>query len=862
MTCTLCLVGGTGQRVGAMLGYLNILGAAQPPDRVFVVDADDANAKTLTSLLEYGRSGTTQVTYHSPYGQGQDGARVNDLVAHAGSRFWEVCVEPGDRELGLNKGFYARPQLASLVYNADPDPLRKLCAAIKNSSGSGRPVVIVGSLAGGTGAGLIPSIARRIKETAVGADQPVVGLIFTNYLQLPPPADGNVGVDFAPTTDQLEANSYAGMRHLLDLLKDADGPFDALYVVGTHPAGARTPATDSSKLIVHPHPAFLIASATLADGGSAIQARLKSAMVAGAFAPRLYVFPSQSNGTVSLSSVAYDLHQVTLPAAAEVSAAGGTSGEGLRNALRPCGEETKRLAATPFGKSFSFPAMFTRVRCSPPILKTLRAYETNLMRAARQLETELGLAVGRTPSGDTAAAADTQTAMQRLREYFDKTWGAASTVTETTAESWREVLRPDEQSTMTLTAQRFAQSVARSQIERQAATSVSAGGTECLAPLSLGHGHVPSPCAPLELPDTDVTVVTSLKKDWRLLSKSIARPDSPRDAFAIGKDHWKNPGALQEEWKLLQGLACGYIKLEAIDCDPSDATVPANQFERALASASGTRFHLWLSDTRSQLGLGGFCPDKGPWPAWPTNEVRSYMTHLADDGGHLQGLAWELQSLTWLPHPSRAIRSAAVLRMWCEDTLNALSAIGLGNPFGPWFARVHQRALRELGDAGVHDGNWPQVVKALNDHIATVGPLTVLGDDEQPLPLYFYSFVSMRKARMKLLWDGLKTQALNYRAGEAIDPVYSATVAHFAKGPPNAQGAQRVRTFFDSGYGLVSYTDEPLPMREEAVANGPSWLAWQGLVGVDPQVWSAWVRGRELSTAARSPAAPDQLWLD
>src|SRR5690349_14530191 len=122
MSYTLVLVGGTGQRFGLGLGYLNLLGIAKMPDRIVVVDAEGASrpnpvTTTAAKLLRFGQA-SISFKHIRPYpSNGSTGElTVSHCVETGGSELFPLCYSTDETKLSISDGFYATPKLAALVF--------------------------------------------------------------------------------------------------------------------------------------------------------------------------------------------------------------------------------------------------------------------------------------------------------------------------------------------------------------------------------------------------------------------------------------------------------------------------------------------------------------------------------------------------------------------------------------------------------------------------------------------------------------------------------------------------------------------------------------------------------------------------
>src|SRR5262245_20912606 len=126
MSYTLVLVGGSGQRFGLALGYLNLLGACAMPSHVVVIYAEGAGGAPnrvttqMRARLQFGEPNMTFVE-QLPFSAQDGGAdtAIGDCIANLSeSTLFPLCFSEAEARTSIARGFYAMPKLASVVYHA------------------------------------------------------------------------------------------------------------------------------------------------------------------------------------------------------------------------------------------------------------------------------------------------------------------------------------------------------------------------------------------------------------------------------------------------------------------------------------------------------------------------------------------------------------------------------------------------------------------------------------------------------------------------------------------------------------------------------------------------------------------------
>lgn len=276
MAYDLILVGGTGQRFGLVMGWLNVLGLAEMPRKTLILDAEGVGYKSpvserLRRLLTYAQPVRKTVKHQPPFSGDFESTPWSELD-HPNSDLWRLLFTKHEEALKISRGFMANPKIAATVFaksllTGDETEISRF---LKGGGDDPVPVLIVGSLAGGTGAGLIYSVAKACKRIiGVNPDAPIHGLLFTNYLKVEEQADEDWNARFT-------ANSKFGADFFWDLWKTGSAskfPFDLLTMMG-FPGATLAKAEKEG---VHPFPGFLLGAALVADGCTGFNALVQDA---------------------------------------------------------------------------------------------------------------------------------------------------------------------------------------------------------------------------------------------------------------------------------------------------------------------------------------------------------------------------------------------------------------------------------------------------------------------------------------------------------------------------------------------------------------------------------------------------------
>ena len=176
----------------------------------------DSNA-TLANLIKYGLMGK---------GNARDLARM-------------LFHEREELRMPLNEGYRGRPHVgaAALLAQIESDEFwRSLEDLVQNASRAVR-VFLCGSVFGGTGAAVLPTLARRLRQVADEADRPlfIAGALMLPYFTFPPAEDREANV---ATGHELLLQSQSALQYYHSEMEVGGKPysFDDIYLVGWKPA--------------------------------------------------------------------------------------------------------------------------------------------------------------------------------------------------------------------------------------------------------------------------------------------------------------------------------------------------------------------------------------------------------------------------------------------------------------------------------------------------------------------------------------------------------------------------------------------------------------------------------------------------
>lgn len=194
-------VGGTGQQVAMTLANLVYLKAVPQEFRVKVIDADDSSGgltsrlKTFHGLVDVERP--LPLYPHPLRWNGKVGSPYSTkALAQADAKNFRALMKVGTNSpqadqavfdslfadsaasLDVSRGFYARPTVGASAFAAQGAETIK---ELKADAGNAAKLFFVGSLIGGTGAGVLPSMIEQLVDEKRAADS--FGVFLLNWLK-------------------------------------------------------------------------------------------------------------------------------------------------------------------------------------------------------------------------------------------------------------------------------------------------------------------------------------------------------------------------------------------------------------------------------------------------------------------------------------------------------------------------------------------------------------------------------------------------------------------------------------------------------------------------------------------------------
>lgn len=708
MSYTLVLVGGTGQRFGLALGYLNLLGIAAMPDRVVIVDAEGATSQnqvtaTAERLLRFGQS-NVQIKRILPYpATGGAGATLARCVEHAGSDLFPLCYDPTEAERRIDEGFYAVPKAAALIF-------RSLMRSKKNLFGdeltggvaaasAQRRVFVVGSVVGGTGAGILRELAECYRQ----ARNYVVGIVFGRFFDI---ASGE------PTTADLDRNGRQGCDYLLN--RDPHSPFHVMAMVGPPPDAPLPPPVESRHALPHNFPGLLAALSLLTDGGDELYATVSRTELAenadrDARIRRALAFGARGQGA--------QLHDTDLWFPVR-SAGGQTSYVSLADAVDAAAEARRRLhewSEVPFPAAYAAGSLFVERKLSERVTRTLRMLSESGRinpRTADQLWEKL--------AGSDGAIAEAKRGLESFEVWVRNMVSVQglqrreASSSELTPKSWRQALsganqrdQVEAKDHLEALAQAWCIGVASAQWKRRERSSREGGGGRWLLPYAQSCTLAPGAYGPL------TTEVAMHEVD----SKSYPTPLGQAQAFAKRLEQ-HNREAMHDAETLWLALAVGWLDLELCDLSASSSVfdqlvADIEKPARFTAMLRVRRDDYFMPKSLASLAgavIGATHSSCGLWPGM-RDEHRAALKQLHD---------------ALLPE-TRA-RARQVLRRWQDSVASEVEATGTA-----WWTVI--TALTRDAEAAM---DW--------HHLRTRGPL-VLDHSAGKTPLYLFTYEPDRATR-------------------------------------------------------------------------------------------------------------------
>jgi len=269
-------LGGTGARLVESFVHLCAAGLGPPQASVAFIDQDQANGNTLRARTALGKyvaahkelrklagehpdpSSDLLGTQLDPHPDGADvetchwvpqresNATLANLIKYglmgegsARDLARTLFHEREELRMPLNEGYRGRPHVgaAALLAQIETDEFwRSLEDLVQNASRAVR-VFLCGSVFGGTGAAVLPTLARRLRQVAEEADRPlfIAGALMLPYFTFPPAEDREANV---ATGHELLLQSQSALQYYHGEMEVGGKPysFDDIYMVGWRPA--------------------------------------------------------------------------------------------------------------------------------------------------------------------------------------------------------------------------------------------------------------------------------------------------------------------------------------------------------------------------------------------------------------------------------------------------------------------------------------------------------------------------------------------------------------------------------------------------------------------------------------------------
>lgn len=815
---TLVLVGGTGQRFGLGLGYLNLLGVAQMPDRVVVVDAEGAGivtdvTATAKRLLSFGQA-SVRYQHLRPY-PGKAMAERDLTLAHCvdvgGSELFPLCYSEDEARLPISEGFYATPKLAATAFEELLSDRKSLFsdefqdgAAVADAR---RNVIVVGSVAGGTGAGILRSLAAAFRR----GNNRVLGIVFGRYFDLP---GGQ-----PPTTEDLDRNARVGCDFLLH--RDKASPFHVLAMVGPPPDAALPGPVESNTALPHRFPGLLAALSLVTDGGSDLVVRYEQARTnhpKDAQPLRLdLAFGACSQGPQLRDT------DVWFPV---VEASGARGFLSLADALAAAVQARQELARWRefrFESACAPASLFVAHKLGARIYEALRGWSaTGRIHPADATQLWEKLA-GKT--GARGAIGEAQDGLASFESWIASTAETkalscrSSSSSELTPHDWRAALDrgtgslPKEQ--IDALAQLWCIAVARAQWKSRPQRTFATDGGRWL----FRYATTTCTAKPGEL----VPLATSIEIT-EVESRAYATPFGQAHAFAKRLE-LRDEACLRDARTLWLALCAGWLQIDVRNLGDAPARFdrlaaqiePDSRFTGLLRVRKGSDLPTEVAALSGKL-VGASHPSCGLWPGM-RDEVRDLLRRL----DHA------------LDERSRGI-ARQVLRRWKD----ALAPV-IGSPKTAWW-----RVVQELTQGS------DQVDIEMAD-IRTRGPLQLDVGGERPRALYAFAHEPRRAVKcsqlLAALTEGprLDSNQVVYRGREIARLVRRTMTDADKRFDPEAT--------IRAGYLDLDFLEADLYSVPERAPSVRELLLEK--VGVPAEILARWL---ESDDEATSPLRPDLTW--
>ena len=243
MAYSIIAVGGSGKQIATVVRWMARLGLVEAPQCVYISDPDEQEVLQQFRTSDEGGYDTTLRPV--PGAPGNVDKKVTlqavfhdaDKADPLSQQLLPLLFKPGVRKVEIDKQFYANPSVAATAFSwCSPDFDNTLKDAL-----SAGDVVVVGSLFGGTGAGVLPRILSRLhslREDSAGVHISFIAL--TQWFKLPPQRKTKDDAS-SPTREKLESNWKMGAKFLLEELAQSPNMSDIGWIVG--PTGEGDTAT-------------------------------------------------------------------------------------------------------------------------------------------------------------------------------------------------------------------------------------------------------------------------------------------------------------------------------------------------------------------------------------------------------------------------------------------------------------------------------------------------------------------------------------------------------------------------------------------------------------------------------------------
>ena len=269
-------LGGTGARI--VESFIHLCAAGLGPSRAAVafIDQDQSNGNTLrarTTLAKYASAHRALRALGGEHPEPACDLLATALEPHPDETDVEKCHWVPQREsdaslaslikyslmrqenakdlaralfherdelrMPLNEGYRGRPHVgsAALLAQIETDEFwRSLEDVVRNANEEVR-VFLCGSVFGGTGAAVLPTLARRLRQVSAEVERPLrtAGALMLPYFTFPPAEDRKANV---ATGHELLLQSQSALRYYHNEMEVGGKPYslDDLYLVGWRPA--------------------------------------------------------------------------------------------------------------------------------------------------------------------------------------------------------------------------------------------------------------------------------------------------------------------------------------------------------------------------------------------------------------------------------------------------------------------------------------------------------------------------------------------------------------------------------------------------------------------------------------------------